>query len=76
MHWMEGWPMGWMGFGGLFILLLVGVLVWALVRGFGPGASPSAPPGKSAEDILKERYARGEIERDEYQRRLADIRKG
>lgn len=68
--------MGWMGFGGLFFLLLIGVLIWALVRGFGPGAASGAPQAKSAEDILKERYARGEIERDEYERRMADIRKG
>lgn len=64
--------MGLMGFGGLFFLLLIGLLVWALARGFGPGAVSS--PG-SAEDILKERYARGEIDREEYDRRLADLRK-
>ena len=75
MRWMEGWPMGWMGFGGLFFLLLIGVLVWALVRGFGPGGSPGTPAQRSPEDILKERYARGEIERNEYERRLNDLRK-
>lgn len=67
--------MGGMGFGGLLFLLLIGVLVWVLVRGFGSGPASAAPSSRSPEDILKERYARGEIDRDEYERRLSDLRK-
>ncbi len=38
------------------------------------------PPGRGAqvdapEDILKRRYAQGDIEQEEYARRLADLRK-
>lgn len=57
--------------GSLLVLLLVVVLVWFLVRG---GQTPSAKE-QSPEDILKQRYARGEIETDEYERRLKELRK-
>jgi putative membrane protein len=33
----------------------------------------AAPPARSPQDILAERYARGEIDSDEYQRRSRDI---
>ena len=72
MNWMEGWPMGFMWFGPLIFLLLIAALVWALARGMGPGASMSR---QTPEDILKERYARGEIDQDDYKRRLSDLRK-
>ena len=52
---------------------LVGLVVW-LVRGgttaaAGPGGSPSR-----AEEILRERYARGELTREEYERMRQDLR--
>jgi putative membrane protein len=54
---------------GLGVLVL---LVWAVARAVAPGP----PRGEeSPETILKRRYARGEVDRDEYERRLADLRK-
>lgn len=86
MHWGDGY--GWMGAGwgfmGLFwVLIVVGVV--ALLRlfasggnnggsNYGGGSGPEAPP-KSALDILKERYARGEIEREEFERMRRDLEK-
>jgi uncharacterized membrane protein len=32
-------------------------------------------PDDDLETILKRRYARGDIDRDEYERRLSDVRK-
>lgn len=63
--------MGWGGFMGLiWIVLLVVVLV--LLAGFlRTGRDRDAGPG--AREILDRRYARGEIDRDEYQRRLSDL---
>ena len=52
-----------MGFGGgfmwLFWILLIAVIVWAVKAVVGSGSSPTNK-GKSALDILQERYARGE----------------
>lgn len=72
------WPdygahMGWMWLwliGGLGLLVL---LVWAVARSAAP---PTAPRGEdSPEAILKRRYARGDVDREEYERRLTDLRK-
>lgn len=63
-----------MGFGGLgmilFWLALI-VLVILLVRLFINGRE--GPRQRTALDILEERYARGEIEREEYLQRRADL---
>ena len=61
------WLMGlWMVVGSLFSLALLGVLIWALVRWLGSRApTPTMPPagsGPSALEILRQRYARGEID--------------
>ncbi len=55
------------------------LLAWAFRRA-GSGASASPTPGpagspRTALDIAQERYARGEINRDEYQQIVADLRK-
>ena len=38
-----------------------------------PGAAPATPAAESPQDILKRRYAAGEIERDEYLQKLGDL---
>jgi putative membrane protein len=72
------WPgnMGWMGpwmvfwwIGGLVVLIL---LVWIVARAAG---GPAARTEETPERILKRRYARGEIDREDYERRLDDLRK-
>ena len=75
------WGGGWYGmlFGPLFMILwLVGLIaaVGLLSRWFAPpwhGSSPphDAPPGRTPIDILKERYARGEIDKEEFDERRA-----
>ena len=50
-----------------FVVLTVLIIAWAL-RAFGLGWQ-SSNGGRSALDVLKERYARGEISRAEYQER-------
>lgn len=57
------------------LAVLIGV-IWRVAgaRG-GPFAVGGAPPaGRSAEETLNERYARGEIDRDTYLRMRDDLR--
>lgn len=65
-----GWPgMLWMGLGGLLWLALLGLVVWAIVRlagGRGSTSAPPAPPAPAAEEILRQRFARGEIDAATY----------
>lgn len=63
----------WMIFHGLFWLLLLALVVAAAVILWrGPGWRDSNGP-KAPLDLLNERYARGEIDREEYLQRKKDI---
>jgi putative membrane protein len=73
---MMWWGGGWL-FGPLFMILVLAVviaLVVLLVRWLGGGtwhgpASSPPPQGRAPLDILKERFARGEIDQAEYESR-------
>ena len=71
------WPMdghmGGMWLWWLFGLGLLGLLVWALARA--GRSSASRRDEESPEAILKRRYARGELDEQEYERRLNNLRK-
>jgi putative membrane protein len=74
--WMSGWS--WFGMAVMLATLLVLVVVAAvvLVRLLGPRDEPGAgdrPAGRSAMEILQERFARGEIDEEEFQRRRAAL---
>lgn len=87
MMWYDG---GWGWSGWLFMtvimvvlwsLLIVGTVAMArylagLHRDHRPGPSSGDPAwgSRRAEDLLAERFARGEIDEDEYKRRLALLR--
>ena len=76
-----GWGYRMMGgFGWIFMLLLLIVVVALAVGLLREGLvgtrwhhGPSRACGSSARYILDERYARGEIDADEYKRRRADL---
>lgn len=75
----EGMGWGWIGLGvlhmGLFwILLILGIVV--LVKWLMSGPPGSGPPPRSegrALDILKERYAKGEITREQFEQMKREI---
>lgn len=74
MPYMNGWHMGGMGGWWLFAVAAVIAVVWMMYRALArPGSGPSS---ESAEDILKRRYAAGDISRDEFQRKLDDLHHG
>jgi putative membrane protein len=56
---------GWgMGFGWIIPLVVVGLIVWAVVAA---NRSQQAGGGDRSMDILKERYARGEIDEETFE---------
>lgn len=70
----NGYGWGGMGIGmiGMAIFrILVLVLIVALVKGM--MHSGARQPEKTALDILQERYAAGEIERDKYEQKKCDL---
>jgi putative membrane protein len=72
---MNGFGWGMMGFGWIVGLAVVGVLVWAILQTV-PRRRDVTPAAatRSAEAILADRFARGEIDADEYRRRLDALR--
>lgn len=68
--------MGWFGGGWFFMLLFWGLVILGLVvlvRWLAQSAA--AKNGKTALEILKERYARGEIGREEFEQKRNDLDK-
>jgi putative membrane protein len=69
------WGFG-MGLGMWVFWIVLFVIIVALVKVIGPGSrSPPATPDKSPAEILKARYARGEIDEEEFNRRRHELEK-
>jgi putative membrane protein len=72
MHgWFNGGHVIWMMVSSLVAIGLFSMLVWLVVVAF----SGPPPSSYSPEDLLRRRYARGEIDNEEYERRLDELRK-
>ncbi|MGM0668222.1 MAG: SHOCT domain-containing protein [Gemmatimonadota bacterium] len=85
----QGWcpwcgdHMSWGGWGMMFgwtlILVVLILVVWAVSGSRWRGSGRSEDGGGSGEDraesVLRERYARGEIDEEEYRRKLDDLRR-
>jgi len=62
----------WMMAGPLFWIIVIGLIVWAVVtRSRRTGVPPV--PEESPLDILKKRYARGEITREQFEQMKKDL---
>jgi putative membrane protein len=70
--WGGGW---WMLLGPLMMILFIAAIVVVVVLavrglgGLGHGGAMYAPPGRTPLDVLKDRFARGEIDKDEFEER-------
>lgn len=67
----------WMGLVGMAVQLIFWIIIISLgiflFRRYSPRPSNSSHGFNNALNLLQERYARGEIDSDEYQRRKADL---
>jgi putative membrane protein len=70
----NGWYGWWhMSFMWIFWIALAALVIWVIVRaasGAHTGVTQDSP-----EQILKRRYARGEIAKEEYEQRLSNLRR-
>ena len=70
-YWSYGGQMIWMTISWLVGIGLFSMLIWLLVSAISRGPESSSSP----EEVLRRRFAAGEIESDEYERRLDELRK-
>lgn len=76
MYWGDG-MMGWWGLGFVFFILfwvaVIWFIVWIVRRATGKGGPGMDTGAKSALDIAKERYAKGEITKEQFDQIKKDI---
>jgi putative membrane protein len=70
---MDGFGWGMMGMGWLFMLVIVGLVVWAVVQTTSNSHRRDDDTTASAQGILAERFARGEIDDEDYRRRSDEL---
>ena len=78
----DGWGPGMMhygfgyGYGGMFMgllfFILIAALVYFIIQALNAKGRPPVPP-ESPLDILKKRYAKGEITKEEYEKIKKDL---
>ena len=67
---LHGWGMGW---GWLISLIIIAAFIWVLLRAFNRAGQSKRAGDKKPLDILKERYAKGEINKAEFEERKKDL---
>jgi putative membrane protein len=78
--WHYGWGWGHMIFGSITMLLFWGGIIMVIVLAVrwlsgGPSQGTALPPSKNrALEILEERFARGEIDKEEFEERKGLLR--
>ena len=73
-HMMGGF--GWMWLMPIFWIVFIGLIIWAIVafvRGSSGSRGQDASKMDSALEVLKKRYARGEISKEEFEEKKKDL---
>lgn len=68
-----GWHAWGMGWGWIIILIVLVAIIWIVFRAANQNRSINPPERQTPIDILKERYAKGEITKEEFDRRKNDL---
>ncbi len=68
---MTGWHFMWMALWWTLILAGIAWIIWSVNNRTRPVGGPDQ---ETPEMLLKKRYARGEIDTDEYRRKLNELR--
>jgi putative membrane protein len=69
-----GWQYWWICPLMMLFMIAIFATIFFVVRSSAPGWSPPwRSPGRAALEVLSERFARGEIQRDEYEEKKAAI---
>ncbi|MFD7006197.1 SHOCT domain-containing protein [Rhodococcus jostii] len=71
-----GYALMFTGMALIWGLLIVGIILLIRYASHPFPAPPGGPPHRSAEAVLAERFARGEIDEQEYRNRLSILRAG
>ncbi|MDY0220469.1 MAG: SHOCT domain-containing protein [Desulfobacterium sp.] len=77
---MGGWGhmMGYGGYGGMFmwfiLIIIVGIIIYFVSSRINKTDDSPGPTHESPMDILKKRYARGEITKEEFERLKRDLK--
>ncbi|MFO7934045.1 MAG: SHOCT domain-containing protein [Bacteroidales bacterium] len=72
MHGFGGMGLG-MGWGWIIGLFGIAVVIWLALRTTYQGRDQDISGNKSSLDILKERYARGEVDREEFEEKKKNL---
>ncbi len=61
------------GFGWIFWIVIIAVLVWVIKMASDKGSASRSSNDDSPLEILKKRYARGEIDEQEFERKRKEL---
>jgi len=71
--WSSGSMMGWVG-GGIMMVVFWGLIIYLIVWAVKKMSGTDSHSNSNALDVLKDRYAKGEIDKKEFEEKSRDIK--